>query len=385
MSAETLTSGRIQIALGLQDVVVDESKICFIDGVTGKLLYYGYNIYDLAEHCAYEEVVHLLLKGKLPNKAELAAISKELVEARGLPGEVLEVIKRAPKSSVPMDVLRTAASAVALTDKTPNDDTPDGRYRKAIRLTALFPEIVAADYRFRRGLEVVKQNPRLGHAANFLWLLDGKEPGPSAAKTMDVALVLHAEHSFNASTFTARVIAATLSDMYSAVTGAIGALKGPLHGGANEGVIKTLLEVGEASKVEGWINEKFKEKGFRLMGFGHRVYKTIDPRAIVLKKFSEKMGKEKGVTKWFDMSVQIEEAMKKREKPLYPNVDFYSASTYYTMGLPPEIFTPIFAVSRVVGWCAHVMEQQSHNRLIRPDCAYIGAMDAAYVPLDKRA
>ncbi|MCC6573452.1 MAG: citrate synthase [Planctomycetes bacterium] len=381
---ENFSSGRLQIALGLQDVVVDESKICFIDGVAPKLLYYGYNIHDLAENCSYEEIVYLLLNGKLPNKAELAKISTDLVAARGLPAEVFETIKHAPKSSIPMDVLRTCVSQLALSDPKPNDDTPEGRYRKSIRLTALFPEIVAADYRNRRGEAPNKPNPKLGHASNFLFLLHGKEPGPSAAKTMDVALVLHAEHSFNASTFTARVIAATLSDMYSAVTGAIGALKGPLHGGANEGVIKTLVEIGDVSKVEPWLNEKFKEKGFRLMGFGHRVYKTLDPRAVVLKKYSEKSGKEHGVTKWFDMSVKIEAMMKTREKPLYPNVDFYSASTYYTMGLPPEIFTPIFAVSRVAGWCAHVMEQQSHNRLIRPDCAYIGVMDAPFIPLDKR-
>ncbi len=381
---ETFSSGRLQIALGLQDVVVDESRICFIDGVAPKLLYYGYNIHDLAENCAYEEIVHLLLTGKLPNSVELEQIKKDLVAARGLPAEVHETVRKAPKTSIPMDVLRTCVSQLALSDTKPGDDTAEGRYRKAIRLTALFPEIVAADYRNRRGEAPVSPNPGLGHAANFLWLLHGKEPGPFVSKTMDVALVLHAEHSFNASTFTARVIAATLSDMYSAVTGAVGALKGPLHGGANEGVIKTLLEIGEPEKVEPWLNEKFKEKGFRLMGFGHRVYKALDPRAVVLKKYSEKSGKEGGVTRWFDMSVKIEELMKKREKPLYPNVDFYSASTYYTMGLPPEIFTPIFAVSRVAGWCAHVIEQQSHNRLIRPDCAYVGVMDAPFVPIDKR-
>lgn len=381
---ENYSSGRLQIALGLQDVVVDESKICFIDGVAPKLLYYGYNIHDLAENCCYEEIVYLLLTGKLPNKPQLEQIKADLVAARGLPAEVFETIKKAPKTSIPMDVLRTCVSQLALSDVKPGDDTPEGRYRKSIRLTALFPEIVAADYRNRRGEAPLKHNPSLGHASNFLWLLHGKEPGPSASKTMDVALVLHAEHSFNASTFTARVIAATLSDIYSAVTGAVGALKGPLHGGANEGVIKTLHEIGELGNVEPWLGGKFKEKGFRLMGFGHRVYKALDPRAVVLKKYSEKSGKEHGITKWFDMSVKIEELMKSREKPLYPNVDFYSASTYYTMGLPPEIFTPIFAVSRVAGWCAHVIEQQTHNRLIRPDCAYVGAMDLAFVPLDKR-
>jgi citrate synthase len=201
---------------------------------------------------------------------------------------------------------------------------------------------------------------------------------------MDLALVLHAEHSFNASTFTARVIAATLSDMYSAVTGAVGALKGPLHGGANEGVIKTLLEIGEPSRVKPWLDEKLKDKNFRLMGFGHRVYKVLDPRAVVLKKYSKKTGEERGTTKWYEMSTQIEEHMKSREKPLYPNVDFYSASTYYMMGLPPEIYTPIFAVSRSVGWCAHVIEQQAHNKLIRPAANYIGEVDRKFKPMGER-
>ncbi|MCC6464135.1 MAG: citrate synthase [Planctomycetes bacterium] len=372
------------IAYGLQGVIVDETRICQIFGDQGKLYYYGYNILDLAENCTYEEVVYLLLKGKLPNKAELEQVTADLKAARGLPESVLSTIKSSPKGSIPMDVLRTAASAVSLTDPKPDDNSAEGQYQKAIRLTALFPEIVAADYRVRRGEQPVKSNPKLGHAANFLWLLHGKEPGADAARTMDVALVLHAEHSFNASTFTARVIAATLSDMYSAITGAIGALKGPLHGGANEGVIKTLLEIGEPGKVKGYLDEKFKDKNFRLMGFGHRVYKTVDPRAIVLKKYSEKTGKERGTTKWYDMSTQIETQMKGREKPLYPNVDFYSASTYYMMDLPPEIYTPIFAVSRVVGWCAHVIEQQAHNKLIRPDAKYIGELDKPFAPLAKR-
>ncbi|MBE7490888.1 MAG: citrate synthase [Planctomycetes bacterium] len=372
------------VAKGLQDVVVDDTWICKIIGDQGKLYYYGYSIHDLAEHCTYEEVVFLLLKGKLPNRAELDQITRELKEARGLPYGVRDVIKSAPKGSIPMDVLRTAASALALTDPKPGDDSPEGRYRKAIRMVALFPEIVAADYRFRRGEEPVASNPKLNHAANFLYLLHGKEPGADAARTMDVALVLHAEHDFNASTFTARVIAATMSDMYSAVTGAIGALKGPLHGGANEGVIKTLLEIGEPANIKPWLAEKFKDKNFRLMGFGHRVYKTLDPRAIVLKKYSEKTGRERGTTKWFEMSNEIEQIMKTREKPLYPNVDFYSASTYFMMGLPPEIYTPIFAVARVVGWCAHVIEQQTHNKLIRPAADYHGEIDKPLPPIDKR-
>ena len=373
-----------QIAYGLQGVVIDDTHICKIDGEVGKLCYYGYSIEDLAENCSYEEVVYLLLKGELPNADQLAKLTKDLVAARGLPYGVRDVIKSAPKTSVPMDVLRTAASALSLTDDAPNDNTEEGRYKKAIRLIAQFPEIVAADYRLRRGQEPIAPDSELGHAANFLYLLHGEKPGDAAARTMDCALVLHAEHSFNASTFTARVIAATLSDMYSAITGAIGALKGPLHGGANEGVIKNLLDIKDPSKIKSWLDDRFSEKGFRLMGFGHRVYKVLDPRARILKRFSEKAGKESGNTKWFDMSDAIEKAMLEREKPLYPNVDFYSASTYYTMGLPPEVFTPIFAVSRVTGWAAHVIEQQANNKLIRPKAHYIGELDKKFKPIGER-
>ncbi|MBX3458612.1 MAG: citrate synthase [Planctomycetes bacterium] len=377
-------AGTPGVAYGLRGVTVDDTRICKIIGEEGRLYYYGYNILELAERCTYEEVVWLLLHGKLPNKTELAQITKDLKDARGLPFGVRDVIKSAPKTSIPMDVLRTAASALALTDPAPNDNSPEGIVRKAIRLIAQFPEIVAMDYRLRRGEEPVAPNPELDHAANFLYMLHGKAPGKDAARTMDVALVLHAEHSFNASTFTARVIAATLSDMYSAITGAIGALKGPLHGGANEGVIMTLLEIREPANIKPWLEKKFQDKGFRLMGFGHAVYKTLDPRAIVLKKYSKKTGEERGTTKWYEMSDQIEGIMKGREKPLYPNVDFYSASTYYMMGLPPEIYTPIFAVSRVVGWCAHVIEQQAHNKLIRPAANYIGEVDKPFVPMDQR-
>ncbi|MCA8910473.1 MAG: citrate synthase [Planctomycetes bacterium] len=373
-----------QIAYGLQGVVIDDTHICKIDGEVGKLYYYGYSIEDLAEHCSYEEVVYLLLKGELPNAEQLAQLKKELGAARGLPYGVRDVIKSAPKTSIPMDVLRTAASALALTDPAPADNTEQGRYNKAIRLIAQFPEIVAADYRTRRGQEPIAPDPELGHAANFLYMLHGEKPGDQAARTMDCALVLHAEHSFNASTFTARVIAATLSDMYSSITGAVGALKGPLHGGANEGVIKNLIDIGEPANIKSWLDDKFATKGFRLMGFGHRVYKVLDPRARILKKFSERVGAEAGTTKWFEMSDAIEKAMLEREKPLYPNVDFYSASTYYMMELPPEVFTPIFAVSRVAGWAAHVIEQQANNKLIRPKAHYIGELDKPFKPIDER-
>lgn len=376
--------GKPEIQYGLLGVIVDDTKICKIDGEQGKLYYYGYSIEDLAEHCSYEEVIHLLLKGELPTTAQLDEIKRDLVEARGLPYGVRDVIKSAPASSIPMDVLRTAASTLALTDPDPADNSEQGRYRKAIRLIAQFPEMVAADYQTRRGHEPVAPDNNLGHAENFLYMLHGERPGETAARTMEVALVLHAEHSFNASTFTARVIAATLSDMYSSITGAVGALKGPLHGGANEGVIKNLLEIGEPDNIEPWLKEKFSQKGFRLMGFGHRVYKVLDPRARILKKYSKATGIERGATKWFEMSSAIEDAMLKREKPLYPNVDFYSASTYYMMDLPPEVFTPIFAVSRVSGWCAHVIEQQANNKLIRPKAWYDGEIDKPFKPIGER-
>ncbi|MDC1142019.1 citrate/2-methylcitrate synthase [Planctomycetota bacterium] len=373
------------VSYGLQGVVVDDSRICKVDGVEGKLYYYGYSIFELAENCSYEEVVYLLLKGELPNAEQLAGITKELTDARGMAFGVKDVIKSAPESSIPMDVLRTAASAVALTDPNPTDNSEDARYRKAIRLIAQFPEIVAADYRHRQGKELVEPDPSLGHAANFLYLLHGEKAGEKAVKVMDVALILHAEHSFNASTFTGRVVASTLSDMYSAIAAAVGALKGPLHGGANEGVIKTLLEIGDMENIEPWLNERLSQKGFRLMGFGHRVYKVLDPRAVVLKKFSKAAGEERGNSKWFEMSEKIEGIMKNNDKKvLYPNVDFYSASTYYSMDLPPEIFTPIFAVSRIAGWCAHVIEQQGDNKLIRPKANYIGDVDRPFTALAER-
>ncbi|MHC4840106.1 MAG: citrate/2-methylcitrate synthase [Planctomycetota bacterium] len=380
-----MTDEAPKVSYGLQGVVVDDSRICKVDGVEGKLYYYGYSIFDLAENCCYEEVVYLLLKGELPNAEQLASIKKELVAARGLPFGVKDVIKSAPEGAIPMDVLRTAASAVALTDPNPTDNDEGARYMKAIRLIAQFPEIVAADYRRRQGKDVVDPDPELDHAANFLYMLHGEKAGEKAVKVMDVALILHAEHSFNASTFTGRVVASTLSDMYSAITAAIGALKGPLHGGANEGVIKNLLEIGEMDNIEPWLNERLGQKGFRLMGFGHRVYKVLDPRAIVLKKFSKAAGDERGNSKWFEMSEKIEDIMKNNDKKvLYPNVDFYSASTYFAMDLPPEIFTPIFAVSRIAGWCAHVIEQQSDNKLIRPKANYIGDVDRTFVAIGDR-
>lgn len=373
-----------EIAYGLNGVVVDETNICWVNGTEGKLYYYGYSIEDLAQSAEYEETAYLLLKGKLPNRSELDQFKADLVAARGLPDNVLAAIKAAPKTSIPMDVLRSCTSLLALTNDNPNENTPESRYKNAIRLIALMPEIVAADHRIRNGKDPVAPDANLGHAENFLYMLRAEKPGPDAAKTMDVCLVLHAEHGFNASTFTARVIAATMSDIYSAITGAIGALKGPLHGGANEGVIRLLLDIGSVDNIKPYLDAKLNEKGYRVMGFGHRVYRVLDPRARVLKVFSEKAGKESGDSKWFDMSVAIEEYMGSREKVIYPNVDFYSASTYYMMDLPPEVFTPIFAVSRVTGWCAHVIEQQADNKLIRPKAYYAGETDLPFKPVDAR-
>lgn len=363
--------GTPQIAYGLQGVVIDDTRICKIDGGIGKLYYYGYSIEDLAEHCSYEEVVYLLLKGKLPNEAELKQIRKELVAARGLPYGVRDVIKSAPKTSVPMDVLRTAASTLALTDPSPNDNTDEGRYQKAIRLVAQFPEIVAADYRLRRGHEPIAPDPELDHASNFLYMLHGERPGADAARTMDCALVLHAEHGFNASTFTARVIAATLSDMYSAVTGAVGALKGPLHGGANEAAMEMLKEVGTLENVRPFMDNAFATKR-KIMGFGHRVYKHGDHRAPILRQWGLNLTKERPQFKgWFDIGDAVQKIMLD-EKKIHPNVDFPCGLTYFTMGIPVPQYTPIFVASRITGWCAHIMEQHADNRLIRPLSVYTG-------------
>ena len=369
---------------GLQDVVANESAICFIDGGRGILSYRGIDIHELAERSTFEETAYLLWNGPLPNAAELKTFSEELAAARRLPQPVIAFLKNLPKTASPMEVLRTAVSLLSVYGEDATATTREANLRKSFDLTAQVAMIVAVFDRLRKGKEIVEADPSLSHAANFLWMLNGEKPSETAARALDVALILHADHELNASTFAARVIAATLSDMHSAITGAIGALKGPLHGGANEAVMKLLYEV-EASgedPVE-HVRDMLAAKQ-KVSGFGHRVYTTEDPRATHLRQMSRDLGQDAN-PKWYEMSRAIELFVKDQKK-LNANVDFYSASTYTTLGIDMDLFTPIFAVSRIAGWCAHVMEQHDDNRLIRPRAEYTGpAYPAPYVPLEQRS
>ncbi|MDI3317763.1 MAG: citrate synthase [Bacillota bacterium] len=366
---------------GLEDVVAGTSEICFIDGLEGRLLYRGYDIHDLAEHASFEEVVYLLWHGSLPTRAELEALQAEL-GSYSLPDEVLEYLRRAPGTANPMSVLRTAVSMLSDTDDRADDNAREANLSKAARMTALIPVIVAAFARLREGKEPVPAKPELGLARNFLYMLKGEQPGEPVGRMFDVCLVLHADHELNASTFAARETVSTLSDLYSAITSAVGTLKGPAHGGANTAVMKMLLEIGEPERVDEWVHEALAGKR-KIMGFGHRVYRTEDPRATHLREFSRQLCAQTGNTKYFRMQQRIEEIML-QEKGLYPNVDFYSATTYYSMGIPVDLFTPIFAISRISGWTAHALEQYANNRLIRPRAEYVGPTRETYVPIDER-
>ena len=374
---------------GLQDVIAGHTAICTVYGgdkeknVSGRLIYRGYSIEDLAEHSTFEEVVYLLWHGTLPQKEQLAELHKRLQQERALPGDVVELMRRFPKTATPMDVIRTTVSALGLFDPEGAVDTKEANRNKALRLTAQMPAIVATWHRLRSDQEPIAPKPGQSTAAAFLYMLSGEEADEVAVRTLDVALILHADHEFNASTFAARVTAATLSDMHSAVTSAVGALIGPLHGGANEGVIHMLQEMGSMEKVEPVILSMLGDKSKRVMGFGHRVYKTADPRATHLREMSRQLGERRGDLKFYEMSRKIEELMM-REKGLNANVDFYSASTYWALGLPTDLFTPIFAVSRIAGWTAHVLEQYSDNRIIRPLAEYVGQRDLKYVPIEQR-
>jgi len=368
---------------GLEGVVVARSRLCSIDGQRGILIYGGYDVNDLAEHASYEEVAFLILRGRLPLQDELDRFSAELAAARTLSEETAEVIDMLADHAAPMEMLRTAVSADSFDDPDKDSNDEDANVRKATRLIGAMPTMVARYHRRRSGQEPVDPDPSLGHAANFLWMLTGERPSDDAARTFDVALILHADHEMNASTFTARVIASTLSDMHSAITGAIGALKGPLHGGANEQVMKLLQAIGSEDRVDAEIRDRLARKE-RIMGFGHRVYKTNDPRAVILKRFSKLLADRSDEPDWYTMSEHIERVVLD-EKGLYPNVDFYSASTYHYLGIETGLFTPIFAMSRVVGWAAHVIEQHGDNRLIRPSSEYVGPALRPYEPIEERS
>jgi len=370
---------------GLEDVVAATSSICYLDGERGVLAYYGYDIHDLARGASFEEVCYLLWHGRLPNRAELGDLQSQLAAARPIAEPILRFMKQLPASDG-MDTLRTLTSVLGQYDPEANDNSQPANYRKAVRLTAQMASLVATYGRLQAGAGPIQPDPALGHAANFLYMLTGERPNPLATRAFDIALVLHADHELNASTFAARVAAATLTDLYSAIVGAIGTLKGPLHGGANADVMRLLIEIGEDAspeRVDEAIRAKLARK-VKIPGFGHRVYRTEDPRATHLRKMSKELGERKGNTRWFEMSQRIE-ALVIGEKKLNPNVDFYSASTYYTLGIPIDLFTPIFAVSRVSGWTAHCLEQYANNRLIRPRTDYIGPQyPQTFVPLEQR-
>jgi len=370
---------------GLEGIVAANSGICWIDGEAGVLAYRGIDIHELAEHSTFEETTYLLWNGRLPNEFALREFQQQLALARELDQRIVDMLRSFPTSATPMEVLRTAVSALSFYDADEKDNSHDANVRKAYNLTAQIAMIVAIYDRIRKGKEIVAPDRSLSHAANFLWMLNGVKPSETATRTLDTALILHADHEFNASTFAARVIAATLSDIHSAITGAIGALKGPLHGGANEAVMRLLLQIDKSGAdpveyVSGMLAAKQK-----VSGFGHRVYKTEDPRATHLRQMSEQLGRDAGQPKWFEMSRAIELFIN-REKKLNANVEFYSASTYSMLGIDIDLYTPIFAISRIAGWAAHVIEQLDDNRLIRPRAEYIGPeYPQHWVPVDERA
>ena len=379
----TMSESANSIDKGMAAVVAAETNLSDVRGEIGELIYCGYNINDLAEKATFEEVVHLLHRGHLPDADELAALKAEFCASRNLPGGVIDVLKALPKDTSPMHALRTGVSALGCFDsEAETQDDLEAVRKKSIQIIAQVPVIVAAFHRLRQGKEILESDNSLGEAANFIWLITGNKPSEDMERTMDICYILHADHGFNASTFSGRVTIATLSDVYSAVTSAIGTLKGPLHGGANEGVIKMLQEIGGVDKVDDYVADCLKNKK-KIMGIGHRVYKVLDPRAPHLQSMAQQLSGKLGETKWLDMSERIAEIMI-REKNLYPNVDFYSATVYYSLGIPTDLFTPLFAIARTSGWTAHVLEQLADNRLIRPSGVYDGTDDLKYQPINER-
>ena len=367
---------------GLEDIVATSSDICFLDGKQGRLLYRGYSIDELAAQSSFEEVAYLLWYGRLPGKIEFEAFLDGFTGSTELPMETVMILRMFPKAATPMEVLRTATSSLGHWDPDSGNTRLDACLRKATRLTERLPLLITAHQRLRQGVEPVHPVPGKSIAYNFLYTLHDREPDPEMVRTFDVCLILHADHELNASTFAARVTAATMSDMYSSVTSAIGALKGPLHGGANEQVMKMLREIDTPENAEPWTLNALANK-VKVPGFGHRVYRTEDPRATVLRRYAAELSEKVGDTRWFAMSTAVERVMRANTK-VYPNVDFYSATVYHLLGIPTELFTPIFAISRMTGWTAHILEQWANNRLIRPRADYTGPTDLRYVSIDER-
>lgn len=379
MSTGTETTAATE---GLRGVVAAQSSIGDVNGIEGKLIYQGYDIHDLAEHATFEEVVYLLWNGKLPTQVELDGLTERLRRNYEIPSQVVDIMKSFPKEADPMDVLRTAVSSLDFYDGNGHGTDRETATKAAIRITGQIGTIAAAWDRIRNGKDAVAPDKSLSIAENFLYMLRGEKPDADEARMFDIALILHADHELNASTFTTRVVAGTLAGMYGAVTAGIAALAGPLHGGANTNVMKMLIEIDDPAKIDAWVDEALASKR-KIMGIGHAVYKTEDPRATWLRKFSKQMADKTGTTKWYEMSQRIEQLMLEK-KGMYPNVDFYSASTYYLMGIALDMYTPIFAVSRISGWTGHVLEQYANNKLIRPRAEYIGARDQKYVPIGER-
>ena len=372
------------VTKGLEGIIANESKLSNVQGLEGKLSYLGYTIDDLVENTSFEEVLYLLHRGQLPNRAELDALTSTLRANRNLPQGIIDFLKASPKDAGPMDIIRTGVSMLGLYDQRGEHQNRELNEERALAIVAKIPIIVAGFHRCRQGLEIVEPRDDLSEAAHFLYLVNGEVPSDDAAKTLDVAYILHADHGMNASTFSSRVTIATLSDIYSSITSAIGTLKGPLHGGASEGVIQMLEEIGSEDAVDSYVEGKLERKE-KIMGIGHRVYKVLDPRAPHLRKMAIKLTEELGDAKWINMSERIAQIMKER-KGLNANVDFYSATVYYSLGIPTDLFTPIFAISRASGWTAQVLEQLDDNRLYRPLTNYIGAdYQPPILPIDERS
>ena len=378
-----MTEEKVQLHRGLREVYIDRTKSSFIDGGVGKLLYRGYDIHDLAEKSTFEETAYLVMNGELPTQAQLDSFDADLKSARELPSEVLDIIRLTQKSH-PMDVLRTAVSALAAYDPDTEDNSTEATLRKGIRLTAQASTIVAAHARIRDGNDPIDPDPGLGHAANFLYMLFGEAPAKEDANLIDKDFVLHAEHGINASAFGARVAASTQADLHCAVTTGISVLKGPSHGGAAEEVMKMTQEIGSEDNTENYVRERIRGGG-RIMGFGHRVYKAVDPRSVHLQDDARDLGERKGEPKWFLILQSVIDVMQPyRRRGIYQNVDFFSGAIYYLLDIPDDLFISIFAMGRVPGWTAQVVEQFENNILLRPRLLYTGPMDVPYVPIEER-